>query len=63
MPDKPLTRVSSAGRDILVGEAPEMLVLPPKFCETPRGFPFRDIIAFIYLMFQPSNPFNLGRMV
>ena len=60
MPGKSLTRVSSAGRDILVGEAPVMLVLPPESCETPRGFPFGDIIAFIDLMFQPSKPFNLG---
>jgi hypothetical protein len=62
MLDKPLTRVSSTGRDILVGEAPIMLVLPPKFCETPRGLPFRDIIALIDLVFQPCKPFNLGGM-
>jgi hypothetical protein len=39
-----------------------MLVLPPKFCQMKRGFPFRDIIAFIDFMFQPSKPFNLGEM-
>ena len=39
-----------------------MLVLPPIFCETPRGFPFRDIVTLLDLIFKPGKPFNLGGM-